>query len=275
MKTIIIATDFSSVAANATRYGIDMAAAIQSDILLFHTYELPVNMAEVPVVMIPADEMKTIAEEKLLALKKEMEAFAPATMKIDIMAALGDTTNELQELCDKIKPFAIVMGTHSVANIERILFGSTTLKVIHYLCWPVITVPPGKKFGEGIKKIGFACELNAVTNSTPVHIIKEFVHAFHSELMVLNADLPNHNLQPDIEKQSHMLYNMLKEVNPGFHFIQVKDIEEGINDFADSNNIDLLITIPKKHKLLEHIFRSGSTKKLVFHSHIPVMCLHE
>ena len=42
-----------------------------------------------------------------------------------------------------------------------------------------------------------------------------------------------------------------------------------------TNNLDLVITIPKKHKLLEGLFKKSSTKQLVFDSHVPVMCVHE
>lgn len=72
-----------------------------------------------------------------------------------------------------------------------------------------------------------------------------------------------------------MLHTMLEDVNPSYHFIEQKDIEEGINQFAEKNNLDLIIAIPKKHKLLEGIFKPSSTKQLVFQSHIPVMCVHE
>ena len=68
---------------------------------------------------------------------------------------------------------------------------------------------------------------------------------------------------------------MLQELNPVYDFIRHKDIEDGINEFAEKNNLDIIITIPKKHKLLEGLFKTTSTRQLVFESHIPVMCVHE
>ena len=46
-------------------------------------------------------------------------------------------------------------------------------------------------------------------------------------------------------------------------------------EYVEENNIDLLITIPKKHKLLDSLFKHSSTKQLVTQSHVPVMCVHE
>jgi hypothetical protein len=71
------------------------------------------------------------------------------------------------------------------------------------------------------------------------------------------------------------LHSLLEEVRPHYHFITNADIEEGINGFAEKNNLDLVIAIPKKHKLLDGIFKPSSTKQLIFQSHIPVMCVHE
>ena len=42
MKTIIVATDFSTAALNAAEYAADMALAIQADILLLHISEIPI-----------------------------------------------------------------------------------------------------------------------------------------------------------------------------------------------------------------------------------------
>ena len=275
MKTIIIPTDFSPIAINALNYGIHLAEAVNASILLLHVYQVPVTIMEVPLALVSVEELKKGAEEKLVALKKEVEHISSGKLKVYAEAHLGDVTDELEELCNKIKPFAIVMGTKGSSGIEKVLFGSITLTVIRHLTWPVICVPPGKQFGTGIKKIGFACDLRDVVKTTPTPFIKQFVQEFHSELHVLNVDYNNHHFKPDTPEQSLLLHTLLEDVNPVYHFIQHKDIEDGINEFAEKNNLDLVITIPKKHKLLEGLFKSSSTKQLDFQSHIPVMCVHE
>jgi nucleotide-binding universal stress UspA family protein len=167
------------------------------------------------------------------------------------------------------------MGTKGASGIERVMFGSVTLTAIRHLTWPVICVPPGKEYGQGIKKIGFACDFRKVIETTPIHFIKDIVREFNAELHVLNVDFENRHFKPETPEQSLMLHTMLEDVNPSYHFIEQKDVEDGINQFAEKNSLDLIIAIPKKHKLLEGIFKPSSTKQLVFESHIPVMCVHE
>ena len=275
MKTIIIPTDFSPIAINSMHYGIDMAVAINASVTLLHVYQVPVSMTDVPIVLVSVEELKKQAEEKMVELKKQVEHITSGNLKVYTEARLGNVVDELEDFCKHIKPFAVVMGTKGSSSVERVLFGSTTLTTIRHLTWPVITVPPGKTFATGIKKIGLACDFRDVVQTTPTVLIKDFVKEFNAELHVLNVDYQEKHFKPDTPEQSVLLHTMLQEMNPVYDFIRHKDIEDGINDFAQKNNIDLLIAIPKKHKLLEGIFKPSSTKQLVIHSQIPVMCIHE
>lgn len=275
MKTIIIPTDFSPIATNSMHYGIDMATSIHASVLLLHVYQVPVSMTDVPIVLVSVEELKKQAEEKMAVLKKQVEHITSGSLKVYTEARLGNVVDELEDLCKHIKPFAVVMGTKGSSAVERVLFGSTTLTAIRHLTWPVITVPPGKTFGTGIKKIGLACDFRDVVQTTPAELIKDFVKEFNGELHVLNVDYQDRHFKPDTPEQSALLHTMLQDLNPLYDFIRHKDIEDGINEFAEKNNLDIIITIPKKHKLLEGLFKTASTRQLVFQSHIPVMCVHE
>ncbi len=275
MKTIIIPTDFSPVATNAMNYGIDMAKAIHASVLLYHVYQVPVSISDTPVLLLSVDDLKRNAEEKIAALKAQAEHIVSGSIKIYAETQLGNVADEIENLCKRINPFAVVMGTKGHSGIEKVVFGSNTISVVKHLTWPVICVPPGKEYGTGIKKIGFACDFKNVVETTPTHFIKTFVNEFNAELHVLNVDHHNKHFTNEVPQQSALLHTLLEDAKPQYHFIDNKDIEDGINDFAEHNNLDLVITIPKKHKLLEGLFRPSSVKQLVFHSHVPVMCVHE
>lgn len=275
MKTIIVPTDFSPVATNAMNFAVDMALNINASIILLHVFQVPVSMTDVPVVLISGDELKKSSEEKLESLKQSIRHITSGKLKVYTEAKIGDVVDELEDLCKLIQPFAVVMGTKGASGIERMLFGSITLTTIRHLKWPVIVVPPGKEYGKGIKKIGFACDFKQVVETTPVQFIKQMVKEFNAELHVLNVDYENKHFKPETPEQSVLLHTLLEDINPNYHFINNADIENGINEFAETNNLDLMITIPKKHKLLEGLFKPSSTKQLITHTHVPVMCVHE
>ena len=275
MKTIIVPTDFSPIATNAMNFAADMAVNINASLLLLHVYQVPVSMTDVPVVMVSSEELRKSSETKLQEIKDALTHITSGKIKVYTEARLGDVSDELEDVCKQIQPFAVIMGTRGTSGVERVLFGSTTLTAIRHLKCPVIVVPPGKEYGTGIKKIGFACDFDKVVETTPIQFIKNMVKEFGAELHVLNVDYEGRNFKPETPEESLMLHTLLEDLNPSYHFINHVDIEDGINEFVDENNIDLLITIPKKHKLLDSLFKHSSTKELVTQSHVPVMCVHE
>ena len=275
MKRIVVPTDFSASATSAMNYAVEMAKEIGAAVHLYHVYQVPVAVSDVPVVIVSVEELKKNAEEQLEYLKKGLEHITsdkPVTVTTE--ATMGNTVDELEELCKRMHPFMVVMGSRGSTGMERILFGSTTLTAIKHLTCPVIVVPPGSNY-KGIKKVGFACDFRKVIETTPTHYIEELVRLFGASLHVLNVDYENKHFKPETPEESLFLHTLLKDLNPQYHFIEEKDIEDGINKFAEENNLDLVITIPKKHKLLDGLFRKSSTRQLVFESHIPVLCIHE
>jgi nucleotide-binding universal stress UspA family protein len=263
------------VSINAVNFAMDMAVAVDASMLLLNVYNIPVAYTDVPVVLISVEELKKSSEARLEELKNRIVHVTSGKIKVYTEARMGNTVDELEELCKRISPFAVVMGAKGKSGIEKVVFGSTTLTAIRHLTWPVICVPPGKEYGKGIKKIGFACDFRHVVETTPVQFIKQMVKEFDAELHVLNVDYKEKHFRPETPEQSFLVHNMLEDVKPQYHFINNPDVEDGINEFAETNNLDLVIAIPKKHKLLEGIFKPSSTKQLVFQSHIPVMCVHE
>lgn len=275
MKTIIVPTDFSPIAVNAMNFAADMAVNINASLMLLHVYEVPVSLTDVPVVIVSADEMKKESEAKLKELKDSLMHITSGRIRIYTEAKMGDVSEELDDLCKELRPFAVILGTKGTSGIERMLFGSTALKAIRHLKYPVIVVPPGREYGTGIKKIGFACDFDKVIENTPVAFIKNMIKEFDAALHVLNVDHEGKQFKPGTPEESLMLHTLLEDLNPSYHFIDNANIEDGINEFVEKNNIDLLITIPKKHGLMDTLFGHSSTKELVTHAHVPVMCVHE
>lgn len=274
MRTILVPTDFSAIATNALHYAIEMANTIKTNLMLLHVYQVPVSYTDAPIVMVSVDELRHAAEKRMEQLKEMVRKIVRPEQKVYTETRLGNITDELESICEKIKPFAVVMGTKGASAFERVVFGSNTLSAILHLHVPVICVPPGKTFGKGIKKIGFACDCKEVVATTPTRIIRDLVKNFDAELHVLNVNTDGKR-EEEKPEQTVLLETLLSDLHPEYHFLEHTDIEDAINEFAEKNNLDLVISIPKQHKLVEKIFRKSSTRQLVYESHVPVMCIHE
>jgi len=272
MKKIILATDFSAVALNAASYATEMALALNANLILFHVYNMPVSYSELPITIDP-EELKQDAEKEMDKLKQELLHISSHRLSIETVVRMGNFTDELDYLCEEAKPYAVIMGSIGKSDTERLLFGSNTVHAMKKLDWPLIAVPKGVKFSS-IKKIGFACDFQSVVESTPVEEIALLVKDFKAELHILNIG-KNDVYEPGLIFESGLLQEMLTSLAPVYHFITNKNTDEGIIEFTEKNNIDLLIVLPKQHTLMDKLVHKSHTKYLVLHSHVPVMALHQ
>ncbi|OQP61605.1 universal stress protein [Niastella populi] len=277
MKTLVVPTDFSSVSVNAMNYAVDMAQAINAGIVLLHVYNVPVSFTDSPVSPVSTvsiEEIKRTSEERLKELKKNLVTITAGKVEIFTEARLGETIEELQQICNSVEPLAIIMGSHGATGFERLIMGSTTLTAIRHLKCPVIVVPPGTTY-HGIRKIGLACDFENIVQSTPVEYIKNIVREFGADLYVLNVqDIKQDDLEDAIMDTAY-LDAMLEDVSPKYVQLTGKDVVESINSFAEHNNLDLVMVVPKKHRFIDSLFHKSQSRELITHAHIPIVSIHE
>lgn len=275
MKTIVALTDFSKIALNALEYAADMAKAGNTSLCILHVNQVPVAYSEIPYPAENYAQMIKDAEDDIAQLKKDMEERTGGAVKVYTALKSGPVVSAAEEYCTQIQPSAVVMGTQGHSAVERLMFGSNTIQAMKHLSRPLIIVPPQAKF-KAIRKIGLACDLKKVVETSPVAEVKELVQAFQAQLHILHVTRdaePVHS--PEMIEQSGLLQEMFEELHPSYHFLTNPDIEEGICEFADANALDLLIVVPKKHNLVDQLFARSHSKKMLLHTHVPLMAVHE
>ncbi len=275
MKTLIVPTDFSPAARNAAAYAAEMARNIHASITLLHVCALPMTYGDVPAPPVNTADLLKEAEGKLDEWREDLHREAGEGLKIYLKAEVGTVLKEISNLCNVLKPYAVVMGSHGASAVERIIFGSNTIEVMRHLSWPLIVVPPGSKYKD-IRKIGFACDFRQVVEAAPVEEIRMLVTELNAELHVLYINKQkDQEYGPEIIEESGMLQEMLGDLNPRYHFIEHDDIGEGLSAYADKHDLDMLVIVPRRHSLPERIFRKSASKQLVLHTHVPLMAVHE
>jgi nucleotide-binding universal stress UspA family protein len=271
MKTIILATDFSPAAVNAANYAANMALAINADLLLLHVFQLSINYYAVPI-EITEQEMKEESQHNLNVLKNDLLKITGNKLVINTEVVNNHFFDGLAEACERILPYAVIMGSQGTTATERFFFGGHAVYAMQHLQWPLITVPIGTTFSS-IKRIGLACDFDRAALTTPVEEVITLVKEFKAELHILNVD-SEESFDPDMIFESNLLKKMLLPLHPIYHLSNAENINEAIMDFSEKQNINLLIVVPKQHRLLEKLLTSSHTKQLVLHCHVPVAALH-
>lgn len=277
MKAILIPTDFSTTARNAALYAFQLAAQLQVPrVILYHAYQAPVSIDPLmPTVVMPdIDTMKASSEEAMARFKLTIHAFCKTGIQVDTLCEYNHLGNGLDETCVKTGADLIVMGITGGNALEEKLIGSNTVNVAKHGHVPVVMVPPDTIFTE-VKEIMLACDYDNVVSTLPANAIKQWLDTTGARLFVLHVQQKADKNNLDMPFQSLMAETLFHTYDPIFHEAPEGDFVAAVNRFAQERRVDLIIAIPKKHGFLYELFHSSHTKQLAYHSHVPVLVMHE
>lgn len=277
MQAILVPTDFSPVARNAALYAFQLAEQLKvTEVILFNAYEAPVNIDPMitPVILPDIETLRKGSEETLERFRKDVAPFCSMDIRLSCVARYAHLSVGLDEVCHELNAGLIVMGVTGASMLEEKLLGSSALSVAKNGTVPVIIVPPDAKFAP-LKEIMLACDLKQVVKTTPIQPIRDLLDGTGAELFVLHVNQEGRALPEGTSYESLMLDTLLQGYDPTYLFEEASNFIDAVNKVALERKIDLIIAIPKKQGLFAGLFHSSSTKKLAYHSHIPLMVIHE
>ncbi len=271
MKNIFIVTDFSAASRNAAIYGIELAKYFTSKVYLFHAFQSPVQVPESYILYNTEDVWSNIKE----LLVKESEIINPDKLvDIEICGSEGAAAKAINTEAMIKNADLIICGMKSTAKGLRRVFGSTTTALTRLTEIPMLVVPEDASFKKPVN-IALASDMDQETSAETVDMLKQLGEKFSSKLSVVWV--VEEGLQETYTKrlQPTAILNNLKEMNPVYEFPKGSNVAQALEQYAEENSIDLMAVIPHKHSFLNRLFVESTTTHLIFHTHIPLLLLHQ
>lgn len=276
MNKILFPTDFSTIANNAFLYALKMADFLEAEIVLLHTFDLPIiDNAEMPMnfkeiydtleVQQMANFKDHIPNLKIIASYNNLEH-----IKLSHVLKSGDLIYAMNETVVEQNISFVVMGTSGTSNWFETLLGSNAGEAITMLPVPVLSVPFEAHY-QKIKTIAF----------TTLYREKDFkalekVMAIASKLDASVKCLYVKKSGSEITEEQILAWEARCSHWPiNFFVIPHDDVKETIQDFLHSQHIDLLTMLTEKRGFFEDLFSSSLAQKLAYKLDIPIMALHE
>jgi nucleotide-binding universal stress UspA family protein len=261
MKTVIIPVDFSETSLNATRYGAGLLTGQPGTTVILY------NMFE-------KEEEDAVAGEYLESLRAEL--LQDGVAAVECVKEFGkDLIDCLGRLAYQKAATLIIMGITEKDELRQIFLGSNTLKMAEQNICPVMIIPANAKF-TGIKNIALTSDFKDVDATTPVLAIKTVLEIFSANLHIVNVDNEHYvSLTEEYLRERAKMQSLFAEYNPEFYFIGMNDFYEALEQFSKDRNIDLTVIIPKNHSFVNDLFSKRHTKKLAFHTTVPLLAAHQ
>ncbi len=273
MKTLLVPVDFSDTSLNAARYAAGLAKQVGAKIILIHAYEPPVSYPLRDGIQVSDEGIKEINLQELKKIADDLSSLEPV-VKFEIMQLEGSLLDVIKQFEDNVDVFMAVMGITGAGLLKEKLVGSNTLKVAKGTSVPVMIIPKNAKYSD-LNDIGLTTDYRDVVNTVPEKKIKEFLNATGARLHILNVDFEGEYVTENTPQESGIMEAMFQDVHPKYHFIQYREIAEGLSEYSVNNSIEIMISIPKKHSFFESFVHPvNMTKKLIFHSKVPVLVMH-
>lgn len=140
MKPVLLATDGSPTAAEATDTAIELAELLGTDLVVVTVWNIPYPATGLAPAPITAD-YTMITEEEARKLVASVAALAEeAGVETRTLVLRGFPVEEICLAAERYDPRLLVVGSHGWGAVKRALFGSVSTGVLHHAKCPVLVV---------------------------------------------------------------------------------------------------------------------------------------
>jgi nucleotide-binding universal stress UspA family protein len=270
MKRILIPTDFSTYSEEALKVGVQIAKKYNSEIILLHMLELPIN-ANVAIgggKSIP--EIMFYKNKAISNLEKLMDSDYLKGIKVSEAIEFKKVHEGILDASEKNNVDLIIMGSHGTSGFDELLVGSNAEKVVRFSKFPVLVV---KNEAEEFKSRNFvfASDFSKETRK-PFRKMIEFAKIFDSNLFLVMICTPNSfKTTHDAERIMRGFIANFDVENYSTHIYNDTNIENGITNFANSVDADLIGICTHGRTGLAHFFNGSISEDLVNHVVRPII----
>lgn len=274
METILIPTDFSPAAVNATNYAVELAKFFEARIVLVHAYSIPPTNADAGFSLNIITAWQDEAKNRLDEAKKELLQKNGSDLTVECFAEVGPVYDVVKEVSEKYHADLIVMGIIGEAGkIKEHLIGSSAVKVARYIGIPTFIIPENVKYNP-IHKISFACDMEHTEETSLISVAKAFTNMFDAELEIVNVEKPEEEMTAEKAGTNLFIERQLGSTNHKTVFISENKVAKGLENYFNINHTDVIMLNPKKHSIFHSLFKETITNELAFHVHSPLLAIH-
>lgn len=260
LKTIIVPFDFSEAGKAGMLYALSLFGMDKSvKIVAVHTS----------------------TQDNVEVLQKDFQKFISShildsknTPKLEVVK--GPLIDVINSVATKLAANLIIMGTGDHTHVQDGGILSKTTTLVMHSKFPVITVSTNFLI-EKPKEIALLIGKEQIDNVHVLETLLKITRRFNCKVHVLTI-YQDHIFIGDkdydtVESNDKTLEYYLEHFYEEHSFAQYADIEQGIQEYIEKYNIDMLAILPRHHVTKTEPSEGRLTKLLTLHSSIPVLAL--
>ena len=287
-KQILVPVDFSKASMRAAKVAIDIASHINADVLLMHSFINPI-IHSIPYSDIYAFDTSALfkiehAEENarrdfekfIKKLVKEVGDKTWHSLQTDYIIKSGYAEEDILAYSRKNHPRLIVVGSGG-ENYPHGIVGSVTADIMYNANVPVLVIPkdiPDKKVSE-ISNVLYATNFDE-KDFVAIDKLMDLLEPFDIKLTCVHIGEPRRNGWDlaRLEGMKELLQKKYEKKNFQCMLLEGSDLLNTIETYIKHSEVDLLSLTTHKRNMLARLFNPSFARKMVFHSHTPLLVFH-
>ena len=184
---------------------------------------------------------------------------------------------QILQFSKSYNPGVIVMGTQGRAQGAVNLIGSVTKKIIQKATVPVFVIPKQSIFLgiNYINKVLYATnfdESDFKTLRKLMTLIRPFGMKINCVHIATEEDISMGQAKMDSLKDHFQ--KEFDEYNLTCDIMYHKDVFQGLEDYIDEKDIDMIALTTHKRGIIEKLFNPSLARRMLFHTNIPLLVFH-
>ncbi|SIR23764.1 universal stress protein [Maribacter ulvicola] len=275
MKNILIPTDFSSAAWNATQYALQLFAESECIFHFLNAYtpEMHSNrlMAGKVLDTVKGCSAQSASEKGLRKtlgqIKKEYNNPLHTYTAISTFSMLVD---EVKEVVEEHRIDYIIMSTSGGADDETIFLGRNTVRILNhgYQC-PIMVIPPRVRF-ENLQAISLISEYNHLFKGDELNPMIDLARYFNSGIQIASMHKPAAQVTELQQLNHEFITERLRGIYHNFYKL---DSENSLKSYVDQTNCQLLVLSNNANSYLRNLCHDYIVGRSTFCCHVPILSL--
>ncbi|MBA2746666.1 MAG: universal stress protein [Flavisolibacter sp.] len=280
MKNILVPTDFSDNALKATMYGCEIALKRGAKVHLLHAAEMGHEAFYQPVSMYEKYNNLVLDEnkERINTLRSLLQKNYPGCSFITTIDAQAGVAAAVIKYSTEKDIDLVVMGTQGASGIKAVVMGSVATSVMSASKVPVLAIPTDHvpDAPQNILLATNSFEKDLTLTNPLMNLVKLLGCTLHVVVFIdkANADAADYvGNMAKMEQYKTFLHQHYPRLSIVSHVIEGESLEDSIELYSLRNNIGMIALISHKKSFLERLFQQSVTRKMAFHSKIPILSI--
>ncbi|SEQ49078.1 Nucleotide-binding universal stress protein, UspA family [Hyunsoonleella jejuensis] len=276
MKAVLLPTDFSNNSINAINYAV---ALLKDKPCKFYFLNVQKASSFLSDDMMTVSSSATVYKTLVSAAKTSIENIINK-----IKAEHGNMEHQyfsivdydnfidaIHQTVDKYDIDLIVMGTKGASGLQKVLFGSNTVRVINRCSTPILTIPGECKYQEP-RKIAFTAHHIELYTKEALAALNSILKTYKAKLTILHLAGPNVVAHKRVDNMA-FFDTSFPEAEHDYIDVVDNDIVDTISNYMKMQNFNLLAMVKKPHSFLERLLHTYTEEKMAYSFDLPFLVL--